>query len=63
MLTSWLRADEGMLIPMLIKAFESDMQAKGMKLTAEQIYSVNQASIKDAIFQKLVINMHANNFA
>jgi len=40
-----------MLIPMLIKAFESDMQAKGMKLTAEQIYSVNQASIKDAIFQ------------
>jgi hypothetical protein len=51
MLTSWLRADEGMLIPMLIKAFESDMQAKGMKLTAVQIYSVNQASIKDAIFQ------------
>lgn len=50
-LSSWLRADEGMLIPMLIKAFESDMQAKGMKLTAEQIYSVNQASIKDAIFQ------------
>ena len=44
-------ADEGMLIPSLIKAFESDMQAKGMKLTAEDIYSVNNASIKDAIFQ------------
>lgn len=44
-------ADEGMLIPSLIKAFESDMQAKGMKLTAKDIYSVNNASIKDAIFQ------------
>lgn len=51
---SWQRAalaDEGMLIPLLIKAFESDMQARGMKLTAEQIYSVNQASLKDAILQ------------
>lgn len=46
-----VRADEGMLIPLLIKAFESDMQARGMKLTAEQIYSVNQASLKDAILQ------------
>ena len=44
-------ADEGMLIPSLIKAFESDMQAKGMKLSAEDIYNVNNASIKDAIFQ------------
>jgi hypothetical protein len=42
-------AEEGMLIPSLLKAFESDMQAKGMKLTAEQIYSVNHSSIKDAI--------------
>lgn len=46
-----LHADEGMLIPLIIKAFESDMQARGMKLTAEQIYSVNQASLKDAILQ------------
>ena len=43
------RAEEGMLIPSLIAAFESDMQAMGMKLTAEQLYSVNKASIKDAI--------------
>lgn len=42
-------AEEGMLIPSLLSAFESDMQAKGMKLTAEQIYSVNHSSIKDAI--------------
>jgi hypothetical protein len=48
---SALWADEGMLIPLLIKAFESDMQARGMKLTADQIYSVNHASLKDAIFQ------------
>jgi hypothetical protein len=35
-------AEEGMLIPSLIAAFESDMKAKGMKLTAEQIYSINK---------------------
>jgi len=46
-----LRADEGMLIPSLIAAFESDMKAKGMKLSAEDIYSVNKASLKDAILQ------------
>jgi len=44
-----LFAEEGMLIPSIISAFESDMQAKGMKLTAEQIYSVNHSSLKDAI--------------
>ena len=44
-------ADEGMLLPLLLKAFESDMKARGMKLTAEDIYSVNQASLKDAILQ------------
>jgi hypothetical protein len=43
------KADEGMLIPSVISAFESDMKAKGMKLTAEQIYSINNASLKDAI--------------
>ncbi|MES2589932.1 MAG: S46 family peptidase [Bacteroidota bacterium] len=43
------KAEEGMLIPSLLSAFESDMQAMGMKLTAEQIYSINKSSIKDAI--------------
>lgn len=42
-------AEEGMLIPSLIKAFEDDMQAMGMKLSAEDIYSVNSSSIKDAV--------------
>lgn len=49
--TSQLFADEGMLIPSLISAFESDMKAKGMKLSAQDIYHVNKASIKDAILQ------------
>ncbi len=44
-----LAAEEGMLIPSLIRAFEDDMQAMGMKLSADEIYSVNQSSLKDAI--------------
>jgi hypothetical protein len=43
------RAEEGMIIPSLIKAFESDMQARGMRLSAEEIYSVNNSSLKDAV--------------
>ena len=42
-------ADEGMWLPMLIKRLNiEDMQKKGLKLTAEEIYSINQASLKDA---------------
>lgn len=48
--TPFLRADEGMWIPMLLKKYNiKDMQAKGFKLTAEDIYSVNKASMKDAV--------------
>ncbi len=43
------RADEGMWLPALISQRIGDMQAKGFKLTAEDIYSVNQASLKDAV--------------
>ena len=42
-------AEEGMIIPTLLSAFESDMQAMGMKLDASDIYDANNASIKDAI--------------
>ena len=43
-------ADEGMwLLPLLKKLNLKDMQAKGLELTAEDIYSVNKSSIKDAI--------------
>ena len=45
-----LLADEGMWLPHLLKLVnEEDMQAKGLKITAKDIYSVNQSSLKDAI--------------
>ena len=44
-----LMADEGMWIPMLLKKNEADMQQKGMKISAEDIYSINKACLKDAI--------------
>ena len=43
------RADEGMWLPSLIHERIADMQAKGFKLSAEDIYSINQASLKDAV--------------
>ena len=43
-------AGEGMWLPMLLKSLnEAEMQKMGMKLTAEDIYSVNKGSLKDAI--------------
>ena len=43
-------AEEGMWLPSLIGQTKlKDMQAKGLKLTAEDLYSINQASLKDAI--------------
>ena len=44
-----VRADEGMWLPSLISSRIADMQAKGFRLSAEDIYSVNQASLKDAV--------------
>lgn len=38
-----------MWLPTLLKSIEGDMQASGLRLTAEQIYSINQGSIKDAV--------------
>lgn len=47
-----VRADEGMWLPMLIHRLNYvDMQKAGLKLTAEEIYSVNHSSLKDAIVQ------------
>src|SRR5688572_11970717 len=44
------RADEGMWLPQLLGAQRyADMKAKGLKLTAEQLYSINKNSLKDAI--------------
>ena len=44
-----LQAKEGMWIPTLLKVVEGDMQAMGLKLTAEDIYSINHSSLKDAV--------------
>ncbi|MDA9262021.1 S46 family peptidase [Flavobacteriales bacterium] len=43
-------ATEGMWLPNLLKALNySDMQSKGLMITAEELYSVNQSSMKDAV--------------
>ena len=44
-----MKADEGMWLPALISQRIGDMQAKGFKLSAEDVYSINQASLKDAV--------------
>ncbi|MFK8039002.1 MAG: S46 family peptidase [Crocinitomicaceae bacterium] len=46
-----LKATEGMWIPSLIEMFHSDMKTYGLKLSAEQIYSTNSTSLKDAVLQ------------
>jgi len=42
-------AKEGMWIPMLLNNNIAEMQAMGCELSAEDIYSVNNSSLKDAI--------------
>ncbi len=47
-----MRADEGMWLMMLVKRLNGkDLQKQGLRLTAEEIYSVNNSSLKDAIVQ------------
>ncbi len=44
------QADEGMWLPMLLgQQVYNDMVKKGLKLTKEQLYSINKSSLKDAI--------------
>ncbi|MDE7074495.1 MAG: S46 family peptidase, partial [Odoribacter sp.] len=48
--TGVCRADEGMWIPMLLKKYNiEEMQRQGFKLTAEDIYDINRACLKDAV--------------
>lgn len=42
-------ADEGMWLPLLIKDRIPEMQKRGFRLDAKDLYSVNEASLKDAI--------------
>lgn len=52
MLGSFVRADEGMWFLMFIDRLnQRDMEKMGLQLTAEEIYSINNHSLKDAIVQ------------
>ncbi|MBU8883689.1 S46 family peptidase [Kaistella sp. DKR-2] len=47
-----IKADEGMWLLMMVKRLNGvDMKKEGLKLTPEEIYSVNNSSLKDAIVQ------------
>ena len=48
--TTPISATEGMWIPSMIKSLVGDdMQAMGMKISPEDLYAINQSSIKDAV--------------
>jgi len=50
LLSSLAKSDEGMWLPQLVDALNfKDMKKNGFKLSAEQIYSINKASMKDAV--------------
>lgn len=56
-----VKADQGLWIPSLIGKYNiEDMKKAGFKLTAEDIYNINNACIKDAI---LGISTSSNPFA
>lgn len=44
-----VRADEGMWLPFLLGRNYEDMKRLGLNLTEEEIYSINNSSLKDAI--------------
>ena len=45
-----VRADEGMWLPMFVERLNYvDMEKMGLQLTAEELYSINNSSLKDAI--------------
>lgn len=45
-----VKADEGMWLPMFVERLNYvDMEKMGLHLTAEEIYSINHSSLKDAI--------------
>jgi len=43
------RAHEGMWLPTLLKGIEADLSAAGLRISTEDIYSLNRGSIKDAV--------------
>lgn len=51
MMLQGARADEGMWIPMLIGKNYEEMLRMGLRLSKDDLYSINHSSIKDAILQ------------
>ncbi len=50
LLKTYTRADEGMWIPLYLQSLnETEMKSMGMRISAEDIYSINKSSLKDAI--------------
>lgn len=50
LLTSvFAKADEGMWLPFMLGRNYEDMKKHGLKLTPEQLYSINKSSLKDAV--------------
>lgn len=50
MITSFAHAEEGMWLPLLLgKLNEAQMKSLGMKISAKDIYDINNGSLKDAI--------------
>lgn len=47
--SGFARADEGMWLPFLLGRNYEDMKKHGLNLTQEEIYSINNSSLKDAI--------------
>lgn len=43
------KADEGMWLPFMLGRNYEDMKKHGLKLTQEQLYSINNSSLKDAV--------------
>jgi hypothetical protein len=46
---AFAKADEGMWLPFMLGRNYADMKKNGLKLTQEQLYSINNSSMKDAI--------------
>ncbi len=49
MVGSFAKADEGMWLPFLLGRNYEDMKKHGLRLTQEEVYSINNSSLKDAI--------------
>ena len=48
----FVHADEGMWFLMFIERLnQRDMEKMGLQLTADEIYSINHSSLKDAVVQ------------